>query len=507
MLFFTCALASCSNNGNDNEHKPPGDDTVAVKTRYIRKNANSPEAQKDLEAMNIAFDKMRAMDCSEKTSWYYQAAMHWVPDSIGDNPLCPSYRTYPDKKECWDNCTHTSNPELEVHFLIWHRMYIWHIEKIIRKVSGYNDFALPYWGYCNKEDSLKNRTMPSLFRDSSSSVFEQSRFDSLNMGNPIDGPGTRALALNQLFDNKLYYTFNSNIDQAPHGAMHDYIGLGNGLLIPMTFNRVTNKKTNYGLMSSVPTAAFDPIFWTHHSNIDRLWQQWTNSPNGQQVTKEMLKDAPWPYEFYDENGKKVVYSIEQVLKVLYNMDYDFDDTKVYAKAQKKKLMAYDLQGIPAVDTMASKKMQVKMTNNSTAFSISVPADKAKEVMSLDSTSIVLVSVVVSFKNKPEGNYEIYLDLPKGSGIPYPDASEDFVGFMTFFGADHRHPANHAGHDHHPSDGRIRKTFKFDITSNIMDDITHEEKLDGDFNFSIYRYNAKPGEELIIEKVSVANVIK
>ena len=35
-----------------------------------------------------------------------------------------------------------------------------------------------------------------------------------------------------------------------------------------------------GDMQSVPTAAFDPIFYLHHANIDRLWAQWQASHPG-----------------------------------------------------------------------------------------------------------------------------------------------------------------------------------------------------------------------------------
>jgi tyrosinase len=31
-------------------------------------------------------------------------------------------------------------------------------------------------------------------------------------------------------------------------------------------------------MSLFETAAQDPIFWLHHSNIDRLWETWRNQP-------------------------------------------------------------------------------------------------------------------------------------------------------------------------------------------------------------------------------------
>lgn len=35
-----------------------------------------------------------------------------------------------------------------------------------------------------------------------------------------------------------------------------------------------------GDMQSVPTAAFDPIFYLHHANIDRLWAQWQGTHPG-----------------------------------------------------------------------------------------------------------------------------------------------------------------------------------------------------------------------------------
>ena len=67
-------------------------------TRFVRKNANSVEAQSDLEAMNKALTIMREKGCTDPMSWYYQGAIHWIPDSIGKNPLCESYSTVADLK-------------------------------------------------------------------------------------------------------------------------------------------------------------------------------------------------------------------------------------------------------------------------------------------------------------------------------------------------------------------------------------------------------------------------
>ena len=63
-------IASCSNETD---------------VRYVRKNANSTEAQADIEAMQKAMTIMKAKDCNDPTSWYYQAAMHWIPDQIDSN--------------------------------------------------------------------------------------------------------------------------------------------------------------------------------------------------------------------------------------------------------------------------------------------------------------------------------------------------------------------------------------------------------------------------------------
>ena len=92
MMMFM--FSSCNNNTND-------------EIRYVRKNANSSAAQSDIEAMNKALKIMREKGCTDRVSWYYQGAIHWIPDSIGKNPLCESYSTVKDLKEAWDNCTHS----------------------------------------------------------------------------------------------------------------------------------------------------------------------------------------------------------------------------------------------------------------------------------------------------------------------------------------------------------------------------------------------------------------
>lgn len=459
--------------------------------RYVRKNAQSPDAAKDLAAFEKAIAIMKTKSCDDPTSWYFQGAIHWIPDTItGKNKLCADYQNYTQLKPGWDNCTHTEEGTEEIHFLAWHRMYVYHLEKIIRKTSGYKDFALPYWGYTNLEDSLKARVMPPLFRDKKTSLYQSARLDSLLNGAPINGKTARRLSLTKLNEYNTYALYNQNIDKAPHGAMHNYIGFGNDYTPAKEKPNEVWQKNTAGMMSEVATAAFDPIFWMHHSNIDRIWQQWTNSPNGKQVLLQELQKVPWQYVFYDENGKKVEYTIEQVVDMLYTMDYDYDDTKVQPKAEKAPLV-FSARNYVKGDTLSISSQKVALNKD---IKISLPNKKGKNVKMLSANNtkgeMIILSVTVSFAKAPRGDFEVYLNLP--TNVKATPESKHFAGVMTFFGANHKH-GGHAGN------GRTTKTFNFEITDEAIDTDAMNKQA---FDISILKFDGEKTDDIQIEKISV-----
>jgi hypothetical protein len=466
LIVFSMFLFSCSNNEKQTEQQ-----------RFTRKNANSPEAINDLLALNKALDIMRKKDCKDPLSWYYQGAIHWVPDTIKNNRWCGAYHNVGDKMDGWDNCTHTPSGKEKLHFLVWHRLYIWHFEKIVRKLSGYNDFALPYWAYTNNND--RDRCIPDLFRDKHSSLFEEARYDSLNDGWPVSGEISRALDLTKIMSYTDYKMFCLNINNAPHGAMHDYIGAGNDTTGTLQFNNsITGTTTNTGLMGWVPTAAFDPIFWTHHSNIDRIWQQWHNSNNGQPVTIEQLEEVEWPYVFFNENGEKVVYSLEEALDIIYTMDYDFDDTPV--KTKEVRLMDEAEPKLFAQSTPGTK-VSGKITTGIKVLGLTQ--------INLTSTKKVKLEVVVSFTKVPKGVYEVYVNE---NGVCNPTNST-FAGFMNFFGADHKMSGKSCEKGccrKLNKSGRPEFTFEYEVPASA------------EYNITIYKDNGKHTGDLTIDKVSI-----
>src|SRR5207249_4427969 len=109
----------------------------------------------------------------------------------GLDSLCPSFKG--ELLAGWASCPHMKPGLEQYHFLTWHRLYIYYLERIVRKLSGKADFALPYWNY----NDLSGRTLPAIFRNPASrGLYESERSPSLMKGESIDTAGTDAIVMN-----------------------------------------------------------------------------------------------------------------------------------------------------------------------------------------------------------------------------------------------------------------------------------------------------------------------
>ena len=462
---------------------------------YVRKNASSAAAKADLDALNKAMGIMKGLGCDDPTSWYYQGGIHWVPDDASDgstlgngNALCSSYNgTMGQLKPAWDNCTHRDG--IELHFLIWHRLYIYYLEDLVRAKSGKADFALPYWNYVDKT----NAKMPAVFAKKQGNLFEPARCTVLNQGKPIEnkeyGPG-RDLDITALMKNTLYSVFNSNMDAAPHGAMHNYIG---GATDGETFlNRIyqATQDDAGGVMSQVPSAAFDPIFWVHHAEIDYLWQQWMNSPKGHKPSLAALKKAPLPYSFFDRNGQPVTLTVDEAYKMAFSLPVTYDSMKTTTLAQARTTMDTKPEESEAEPTeMARSATPQVVKGKETSLSMKLEMKEGANERTSAQQRVVL-DLTVSFTQEPKGTYHVYLE--SGSG---KQASEKFIGHMTFFGA-----AVHARHGTEKMEAghKMTKKFHFDVTDYIS-----PKTFKGDLQLKIRKDgDPKEKDELTVEEQSI-----
>ena len=128
---------------------------------------------------------------------------------------------------------------------------------------------------------------------------------------------------------------NGKIEQEPHNVIHVVIG---------------------GWMNDPNFAAQDPIFWLHHANIDRLWNQWLNrNPKHKNPTE----NDTWmneEFEFFDENGNLVKMSGKDVVDSANQLKYKYDEEGEALLASlddNKNVLA---QGLPSnQDTVSFKK--------------------------------------------------------------------------------------------------------------------------------------------------------
>ena len=282
---------------------------------------------------------MQRRQPDDPTSWTYQAAIHGTKA-----PVPPGAD--------WNQCQHGT-----WFFLPWHRMYIWFFEKIVREAiqeagGDPTGWALPYWNYSDGPLNLV-ATLPFAFRiptlpDGSANALylpypnrNENTLDDQQQGVGLIGAGindggqispayvsyAKALAL-------------SNLGYPPppdpsFGGRTRVSRMGGPIMassssFPMTRSTSSPEGASSqadcakGWMSDPDCAAADPVFWTHHSNIDRLWKRWLDISGNLNPT-----DQSWlskSYRFYDPDSQGfVTMSPSDVLDTVAQLKYDYDD--------------------------------------------------------------------------------------------------------------------------------------------------------------------------------------
>ncbi|GJT02939.1 polyphenol oxidase I, chloroplastic-like protein [Tanacetum coccineum] len=103
-----------------------------------------------------------------------------------------------------------------------------------------------------------------------------------------------------------------SVEAGTHTAVHRWVG--------------DSTKPNNEDMGNFYSAGYDPVFYIHHSNVDRMWKLWKDL--GIKGHKEP-KDKDWldaSYVFYDENQDLVRVYNKDCVK-LDKLNYDYFVTK------------------------------------------------------------------------------------------------------------------------------------------------------------------------------------
>lgn len=281
-----------------------------------RASVSSTLGKTALQSYRRGVQVMKARSVLDPTSWWYQGLIHGMLNGMSKEDLIDiaSLQMSPVAKDiaeaAWDTCPHGSDD-----FPAWHRLYLHYFEKIVAAASGDPDFRLPYWDYSENDAS---RVLPVEFREPvggslmNNALFNNARDPFVNgLSNvpvALEGTDVALDALTEPFFGERpplpRAGFRRAVERTPHDLVHGAIGGGDqvvGLIMPS------------GDMSSTLTAGRDPIFWLHHSNIDRLWESWLQ--RGGETLAGNYSEESWftqVWTFADADGSRVDMSLAQL---------------------------------------------------------------------------------------------------------------------------------------------------------------------------------------------------
>jgi hypothetical protein len=275
----------------------------------------------------------------------------------------------------------------------------------------------------------------------------------------------KLLALNDVSE------FSRGLEDRLHNVMHDYIG---GAVDSIDkrgriYNRIyQNAKSGYGLMGQIPSAGFDPIFFLHHSNVDRLFAAWEalygpisiedmNTYGGTAVWEDSIRHI---YQFWDSptNSWITYSSMQEMLDAAHAVDYSYESLPAMieeVKSQKRKALIRQI-------VHEKEMLQPKLLNEiGEAFKMSLSNTKAMT----NANSRYTMEVDLSF-GKNMFQQLVIFSLPPGFDWNACDLDSDYIhGVCAFFGSTHE---MHAGMHGNMEPGQ-------EFSHKLLVDVTHAVK--------------------------------
>ncbi|KAH6800157.1 hypothetical protein C2S52_000621 [Perilla frutescens var. hirtella] len=243
--------------------------------------------------------------------------------------------------------------KISVHFswlfFPFHRWYLYFYERILGKLIGNPDFALPFWNWDNRD----GMQIPPIFNDLTSypnnPLYDLKRDPMSAPPNIVDlQSGSHSGATTaQIINNNLSQMHNEMISVV--SSTTDFMGKSYvaGESPPPTTN---GGKSELGSHISVHkwvgvssttfhedlgnfySAGNDPLFYCHHANVDRMWTLWkileTSVPKN--ITDQDYLNSS--FLFYDENKDLRSVTVADCIDCTkMGYEYQYSDIKPWAK--------------------------------------------------------------------------------------------------------------------------------------------------------------------------------
>lgn len=443
-------------------------DTPVVDGKRVRRRL-STLADNDpfFEAYSFAVKRMHELPDDSRLSWASQARIHA------------------------DFCEHGS-----LEFFTWHRPYLDYFERICGALIGDPDFALPYWHWGDNN----GRIPAPFFSDAHLNVVtlnDPSNYNSQAWGLVDTVPYRHARAdfgmedeqgtAGDFSDSALRnieqaetFRLLSDLTENPHGTVHVFVGGMPSFGLGASFGHFS-----HGL------SPLDPIFWLHHSNVDRIWAQSSIDSSDQMATltnSGIELGKSYAAMFTDESETEVAPTVRDTFDLSNTYDYTYDFMVPGPEAERMRLIEEQtLRAQPAVMGIAASRDMILPARAPSPRSLGVvPVENASIVgainqvdVSVDNLADILTSERVARRRLSSGQevfaiagrrvyarlngvspreasvgnrLKVFVDCPYLSSL-VPTTDRHFAGSVSFFGC--------------PPDICDSKSFTLDITSPLQ----------------------------------------
>jgi tyrosinase len=241
--------------------------TTSLSVRRFRKSVTALSAG-ELDALRAALTSMLGL--RDDRGFEYWAGIHGLPLPI--------------------SCVHGS-----LLFLPWHRAYLYYFEQHLLDVMPHGtQVSLPWWDWSTQAGipaAYAAATLPA------------------NKPNPLAGAPVSGIPDAQFTDQNVPKATHTSRTPGPAGGNHGPLGLPSAaqvkaVLAVKDFEDFSTQLEDLhnqvhvwvgGTMSEIPVAAFDPLFWAHHTMIDRVWALWQLAHPGAGVSPVPLNQPLGPF--------------------------------------------------------------------------------------------------------------------------------------------------------------------------------------------------------------------
>ncbi|KAL2969230.1 hypothetical protein AAZX31_15G068700 [Glycine max] len=373
--------------------------------------------------------------------------------------------------------------DFQVHnswlFFPFHRWYLYFYEKILGSLIKDLDpnFALPFWNW----DFPNGMPMPAMYTDPKSPLYDSLRnanhkppkLVDLDYNGVEDQSSTQEQISTNL--NTMYRQLVSSsktptlffgspyragedsdpgggtVENIPHGPVHIWTG--------------DNTQPNFEDMGTLYSAARDPIFYSHHANVDRMWSIWKTLGG----KRSDIKDPDWlesGFLFYDENKNLVRVKVKDCLDtrklgyVYQDVDVPWLEAKPTPRFRRVVARSFGAGAALAAETTNKTTNKFPLVLDSSVSALVKRPKKGRSEKEKEEEEEVLVIEGIEFERDLGVKFDVYIN--DEDDVPGGPSKTEFAG--SFVSVPHKHKHKH---------GKMKTNLRLGITE-LLEDLGAED---------------------------------